>query len=93
MFEGCLDAGDAPVGGAAARSGLSFTEVGMQPEFEPADLEPDVERLIEVRRLPEGARIPVLGDCKIWHLEDDGAEAEGGGGLVLGHCTRLPCAR
>jgi hypothetical protein len=54
-LDGLADVRDAPVRERAVGTGLA---VGQEPELEAADLEADVERLVEVRRLAAYQALP-----------------------------------
>src|SRR5687767_2303174 len=49
-----------PVRHAATGAGFACTGIGIQTELVPCDVEADVERLVEIRILPERLRVPHL---------------------------------
>ena len=69
------DVGDAPVGDGPARTGTGDAVVGVQAELVAADIEADIERLVEVRLLFKRGRVPRLGTVEIAHVVDDCPEA------------------
>src|SRR4051812_43914995 len=67
-----LDVLDAPVGSLRRAFGLT---VRRQTELEAADVEADVERLVEIRREPQDLHVPELGRLDVGRVVDRGAQS------------------
>ncbi len=71
--EGGVDVGHAPQRLRPCGAGLAL---GQQAEFEAADREADIERLVEIRRLAEHLGVPALGGIEVGDGIDRSAQAE-----------------
>src|SRR6188508_1047920 len=74
MRDGFLDVRDTPVGHGAALARLATPRIGIETKLEPADVETDVERLVEVRFNAEGRAVPSLRAIQIGHVIDHGSQ-------------------
>jgi hypothetical protein len=65
----------APVGDHAGAGAGGVAFVRLQPELEAADVEPDVERLVEVRLFPQHLAVPSLCPLDVVNLVDNSPQA------------------
>ena len=59
-----------PVRDAATRPGFHAFRIGIEPELKATDVEPDVERLVEVRLHTERRAVPGLGTLQVGDVID-----------------------
>jgi len=76
--EGRVGVLDPPVDADTARAGRSLGGIGIEPQLEAADVEADVERLVEVRVDAEDGAVPLLRLVEVGHPVERGAQAEDG---------------
>src|SRR5687767_684658 len=82
-----IDGVDAPVRDGAAGPRRCPLGTGVQPELIPADVEADVEGLVEVRRLLKHRRVPRLGAIEVPDVIDDGRESFDHRAVLLGRSS------
>src|SRR6266576_2276289 len=70
VLDGFVGIGDAPVGDATARSRLYALRVRIQTELKAADVEANVEWLIEVGLDAERGAVPLLGAFEVANVID-----------------------
>lgn len=70
-----LNVGHAPVSRRPTLARRPFT-VRIQPELEATHVEANVERLVKVRRGPDGARVPLLRLRDVRYMIDDSAQTQ-----------------
>src|SRR5687767_6587459 len=71
MLDSLFDLANTPIGNAAAAPCLRDRLVRIESQLVTADVEADIERLIEVGLLLEGLRIPRFGLVQIGDVVDD----------------------
>ena len=76
MLDRHVDVRHTPVGYCSTRARSYPLRVWIQPEFVAANVEADVERLVEVGLNAEGRAVPRLGALQVGYMIDDRAQTE-----------------